>query len=57
MKKQERDQVIIDKMKKVDKSAFANNEFDREMFLSKTFSHRQFVDERGLNDLEKKDNK
>ena len=57
MKKQERDQVIIDKMKKVDKSAFANNEFDREMFLSKTFSHRQVVDERGLNDLEKKDNK
>ena len=55
MKKQERDQVIIDKMKKVDKSAFANNEFDREMFLSKTFSHRQVVDERATNDLEKKD--
>ena len=57
MKKQERDQVIIDKMKKVDKSAFANNEFDREMFLSKTFSHRQVVDERGINDLDKKDEK
>ena len=57
MKKQERDQVIIDKMKKVDKSAFANNEFDREMFLSKTFSHRQVVDERAANDLEKKDKK
>ena len=57
MKKQERDQVIIDKMKKVDKSAFANNEFDREMFLSKTFSHRQVVDERATNDLEKKDEK
>ena len=47
--------VIIDKMKKVDKSAFANNEFDREMFLSKSFSHRQVVDERARNDLEKKD--
>jgi len=57
IKKQERDQVIIDKMKKVDKSAFANNEFDREMFLTKSFSHRQVVDERARNDLEKKDNK
>ena len=57
IKKQERDAVIIDKMKKVDKSAFANNEFDREMFLSKTFSHRQVVDERAKNDLEKKDSK
>ena len=57
IKKQERDQVIINKMKKVDKSAFANNEFDREMFLSKTFSHRQAVDERGKLDLEKKDSK
>ena len=56
-KKQERDQVIIDKMKKVDKSAFANNEFDREMFLSKSFSHRQVVDERARNDLEQKDAK
>ena len=55
VKKQERDMVIIDKMKKVDKSAFANNEFDREMFLSKSFSHRQVVDERARNDLEKKD--
>ena len=55
IKKQERDMVIIDKMKKVDKSAFANNEFDREMFLSKSFSHRQVVDERARNDLEKKD--
>ena len=57
IKKQERDQVIINKMKKVDKSAFANNEFDREMFLSKTFSHRQVVDERGEADLVKKDSK
>jgi len=57
IKKQERDQVIINKMKKVDKSAFANNEFDREMFLSKTFSHRQVVDERGEADLIKKDSK
>ena len=57
IKKQERDMIIIDKMKKVDKSAFANNEFDREMFLSKAFSHRQVVDERARNDLEKKDNK
>ena len=57
IKKQERDKTIIDKMKKVDKSAFANNEFDREMFLSKSFSHRQVVDERARNDLENKDNK
>ena len=57
IKKQERDQVIINKMKKVDKSAFANNEFDREMFLNKTFSHRQVVDERAQNDLIKKDAK
>ena len=28
IKKQERDQVIINKMKKVDKAAFANNDFD-----------------------------
>ena len=57
VKKQERDQVIINKMKKVDKSAFANNEFDREMFLNKTFSHRQVVDERAQQDLIKKDSK
>ena len=57
IKKQERDQVIINKMKKVDKSAFANNEFDREMFLNKTFSHRQVVDERAQSDLKKKDSK
>ena len=47
MKKQERDKNVIDKMKKVDKSAFVNNEFDKEMFFGKTFSHRQNVDERG----------
>ena len=57
VKKQERDQVIINKMKKVDKSAFVNNDFDREMFLSKTFSHRQVVDERGEGELIKKDSK
>ena len=57
IKKQERDQVIINKMKKVDKSAFANNEFDREMFLGKTFAHRQAIDERAQSDLEKKDAK
>ena len=57
VKKQERDQVIINKMKKVDKSAFANNEFDREMFLNKTFSHRQVVDERAQEDFIKKDSK
>ena len=57
VKKQERDQVIINKMKKVDKAAFANNDFDREMFLSKTFSHRQVVDERAQSDLQKKDSK
>ena len=57
VKKQERDQVIINKMKKVDKAAFANNEFDREMFLGKTFSHRQVVDERAQSDLQKKDSK
>ena len=44
-------------MKKVDKAAFANNDFDREMFLSKTFSHRQVVDERAQSDLQKKDSK
>ena len=44
-------------MKKVDKSAFANNEFDREMFLGKTFSHRQVVDDRAQSDLQKKDSK
>jgi hypothetical protein len=47
MKKQERDKNVIDKMKKVDKSAFVNNEFDKEMFFGKTFAHRQNVDERG----------
>ena len=57
VKKQERDQLIINKMKKVDKSAFANNEFDREMFLGKTFSHRQVVDDRAQSDLQKKDSK
>ena len=55
MKKQERDQVIINKMKKVDKSAFVNNDFDREMFFSKTFAHRQDVDEKAYADIKKKD--
>ena len=57
MKKQERDQVIINKMKKVDKSAFVNNDFDREMFFSRTFSHRQDVDEKAFADIKKKDEK
>lgn len=31
----------IRRAKKVDKAAFFNNDFDREMFLGKTFSHKQ----------------
>ena len=46
IKKQERDKSLSDKMKKVDKSAFVNNEFDKEIFFSKTFAHRNDVDER-----------
>jgi hypothetical protein len=46
IKKQDRDKALSDKMKKVDKSAFVNNEFDKEMFFSKTFAHRNDVDER-----------
>ena len=46
IKKQERDKNLSEKMKKVDKSAFVNNEFDKEMFFSKTFAHRNDVDER-----------
>lgn len=49
MKKQERDRAYCDKMKKVDKSAFVNNEFDKEMFFSKGFAHREQTDERGYN--------
>lgn len=50
MKKQQKDKQISDKMKKVDKSAFANNEFDKEMFFGKTFGHNEYVDQ-----AEKKD--
>ncbi len=57
IKKQERDKVVIDKMKKVDKNAFASNDFDKEMFFGKTFEHRGQVDERGAEDLAKKDSK
>jgi hypothetical protein len=28
-------------MKKIDKAQFAANEFDKEMFLGKTFGHQQ----------------
>ena len=31
----------IQKARKVDRAAFFNNEFDREMFLSNTFSHNK----------------
>ena len=55
MKKQERDKAVITKMKMVDKSAFASNDFDKEMFFGKTFAHRAQVDERGQRDMEKKD--
>ena len=55
MKKQERDKNVCDKMKKVDKSAFANNDFDKEMFFGKTFQHRGDIDERGMNDKKEND--
>lgn len=42
MKKQSRDKDISDKMKKIDKAHFATNEFDKEMFLSNTFSHAKY---------------
>jgi hypothetical protein len=36
----------ISKAKKVDKAAFFSSDFDREMFLSKTFSHKADRDDR-----------
>jgi hypothetical protein len=44
VKKQDKDKMISDKMKKVDKAQFVANEFDKEMFLGKTFGHQQFSD-------------
>ena len=57
MKKQQKDKMISDKMKKVDKSAFANNDFDKEMFFGKTFQHRQQLDHRAFNDGKKEGDK
>ena len=50
MKKQQKDKVISDKMKKVDKAAFADNDFDKEMFFGKTFQHQNIVDSRAAKD-------
>lgn len=41
IKKQNKDKMISEKMKKVDKAAFVNNDFDKEMFLGKTFGHQK----------------
>lgn len=40
IQKQQRDGVIKDQMRKVDKMQFVSNEFDREMFFGKSFSHQ-----------------
>jgi hypothetical protein len=39
-----KDKMISDKMKKIDKAQFVASEFDKEMFLGKTFGHQQFSD-------------
>jgi hypothetical protein len=49
MKKQQRDRNVSDKMKKVDKAAFVNNEFDKEMFFGKTFGHQKIENVRETN--------
>jgi hypothetical protein len=41
MKKQKNDKDISDKMKKVDRAKMMENEFDKEMFFDKTFSHQK----------------
>lgn len=41
MKKQEKDKITIEKMKKVDRAAFAQSEFDKEMFFENNFSHEK----------------
>ena len=42
----------IRRAKKVDKAAFFNNEFDKEMFLSKTFAHKtREADDAGIGRL------
>lgn len=41
-KKQNKDKVVIDKMKKVDRAAFAESEFDKEMFFDNTFGHQKY---------------
>jgi hypothetical protein len=40
IKKQNRDKNISDKMKKVDKAAFLEGDFNKEMFFENTFSHQ-----------------
>ena len=45
-RKQQRDKQLCDKMKKVDKFAFANSDFDKEMFFSKGYAHRAQMEAR-----------
>ena len=42
IKKQNKDKMISDKMKKVERGKLAGSEFDREMFFDKTFEHQKF---------------
>lgn len=46
MKKQDKDKALCNKMKQVDKSAFVNNEFDKEMFFGKSYAHNQQMENR-----------
>ncbi len=48
-KKQNKDKMLTDKMKKVDRAAFAENEFDKEMFFDNTFGHQKFDKKSDIN--------
>jgi len=40
--KHKKDKMVTEKMKKVDRAAFADNDFNKDMFFENTFSHQQF---------------
>jgi hypothetical protein len=42
MIKHGKEKIMLEKMKKVDKKLVAESEYDKEIFLSKTFSHQQY---------------
>jgi hypothetical protein len=42
IKKQNQDKVIKDKMKKCDRAAFVENEFNKDMFFEQTFNHQNY---------------